>query len=522
MSYTFTDISSTLVTRALKGFADQYSWLQFQTFNMEHLPPPALVNAGPFDIIIGTNCVHATQDRTATMSRLKQLLNPSGFMILSEVTEVVGWYDITYGLLDSWWLDKDGRYPLQPPEVWMQNVKKSGFPSASYSQGPTAELNMQRLLVASMRQDVKLPQRALPRPSLETVVYKSVDGVDIHADICFPQQPPADAMPVALMIHGGGHMTLSRKAVRPAQTSFLLAHGILPVSIDYRLCPEVTILDGPIADTRDALKWIKTDLPVLARARGIVVDTERIVAIGWSSGGHLAMTTAWTSFEAGISPPKAILSFYGPTDFESGDLDVRRAEEYPERTMKMMDIIKSLPKKPVCLTTPYASNTTNEVANASNLQITNYDSDKTDTTGMGWVRPGDPRSELVLSLFKEGNGLPLLLNGLPTPDSTDTIESSWAQAPSADKVAAISPLAHVRRGTYKVPTLVIHGTNDEIVPYQSAVAFTNALSEAGVEAALCTVKGARHIHDVALKAGSERWSETVAPGYEFLFRHVGL
>ncbi|KAL1635043.1 Type I Iterative PKS [Diplodia intermedia] len=498
VSYTFTDISPTLVNHALKKFADQYPWLHFQTWNMEHAPPPALSAAGPFDIVIGTNCVHATADRTATLARLKQLLHPSsGFVVLSEVTDVVDWYDIVYGLLDSWWLDKGGAYALQPPEAWVRCFKRAGFPAVTYSQGPTAALNTQRLLIGSMRTDA-VPQRALPRPVAETMVYKSVDGVDIEADVFWPQNPPASAMGVALMIHGGGHMTLSRKAVRPHQTAFLVANGVLPVSIDYRLCPEVQLVDGPVADTLDAYKWIKAALPGLARRRGVLVDAEQVVVVGWSSGGHLAMTTAWMTSD--VTPPRAVLAFYAPTDFESGDLDRRRAEEYPERSMNMRDIVKALPKR----------------------AITGYDGDgaaATDTTGLGWVRPGDPRSELVLSLFKEGNGLPLLLNGLPSDDEE---EGAWTRWPDAERVAAISPLAQVRRGRYRVPTFVIHGTRDEIVPYASARAFVDALGREGVEGRLLTVQGARHIHDVALRPGSERWEETVAPGYEFLLAHLGL
>ena len=168
------------------------------------------------------------------------------------------------------------------------------------------------------------------------------------------------------MIHGGGHMTLSKKAIRPFQTAFLLAHNVLPVSIDYRLCPEVSLLDGPIADVCDAYAWLRTGLPAVLEGKGISVDVGRIVAIGWSTGGHLAMTTAWKSKEAGLNPPAAILSFYGPTDFESGgtlfpslprglkssanpklDLDVRRAEMYPERRLSMDTIISSLPTKAV-------------------------------------------------------------------------------------------------------------------------------------------------------------------------------
>ena len=113
-------------------------------------------------------------------------------------------------------------------------------------------------------------------------------------------------------------MTLSRKAIRPLQTAFLLAHDVLPVSIDYRLCPETNLIDGPIRDVRDAYAWAQTDLQAVVSGRGIKIDERGIVVIGWSTGGHLAMTTAWTSKEAGLKPPVAILSFYGPTDFESG------------------------------------------------------------------------------------------------------------------------------------------------------------------------------------------------------------
>ena len=113
-------------------------------------------------------------------------------------------------------------------------------------------------------------------------------------------------------------MTLSRKAIRPLQTAFLLAHGVLPISIDYRLCPETNLIDGPITDVCDAYAWVQTKLQAVVKTRGISVDEKRIVVIGWSTGGHLAMTTAWTSKEAGLRPPVAILSFYGPTDFESG------------------------------------------------------------------------------------------------------------------------------------------------------------------------------------------------------------
>ncbi|MCJ1282148.1 hypothetical protein MMC26_001471 [Xylographa opegraphella] len=459
VSYKFTDISPSLVKGAKTKFA-KYPWIEFEPLNLEKDMPAHL--KGRYDIVIGTNCVHATTNKTKTITRLKTILNPQGFIVLSEVTQQIDWYDIVFGLLDGWWLANDGStYPLQPPESWIRSFKEAGFSRISYSQGPNPESNTQRLLVASNNPKVTPPPRAEEkRPTVQTVVYKEVDNTSIKGDIYLPTQASAKAMPIALMIHGGGHMTLSRKAIRPFQTAFLLAHGLLPVSIDYRLCPEINLVDGPIADVCDAYAWVQNDLQDVVRSKSISIDAEKIVVIGWSSGGHLAMSTAWTSKQAGLKPPVAILSFYGPTDFMSGGTT-------------------------------------------------------TDSSHLGWVRPGDPRSELVLSLFKEGHGLPLLLNSIRPPAGT-----AWSTPPPAPLVASISPLAQLRRGTYTTPTFLIHGTEDEIVPFQTAVAFAHALRENGVRGGLAEVKGQRHIHDLKLKEGDAGWEEGVGVGYHFLLEEL--
>lgn len=119
------------------------------------------------------------------------------------------------------------------------------------------------------------------------------------------------------MVHGGGHIMLSRKEVRAKQTQLLLDNGLLPVSIDYRLCPEVNILDGAMTDVCDALQWARHQLPTLKlKCPGLTIDGEKVVVIGWSTGGHLAMTLAWTPKMRSVKPPDAILAFYCPTDLE--------------------------------------------------------------------------------------------------------------------------------------------------------------------------------------------------------------
>jgi acetyl esterase/lipase len=115
-------------------------------------------------------------------------------------------------------------------------------------------------------------------------------------------------------------MTLSRKAIRPIQTQHLLANGLLPVSIDYRLCPEVSLVDGPMTDVYDAYQWTRTTLPRIATQHGFTVNSNKVVIVGWSTGGQLAMSIGWKAKMTSIPPPTAVLSFYAPVDFESGGM----------------------------------------------------------------------------------------------------------------------------------------------------------------------------------------------------------
>lgn len=136
-----------------------------------------------------------------------------------------------------------------------------------------------------------------------------------------------------------------------------------------------------------------------------------------------------------------------------------------------------------------------------------------DSTGLGWVHPNDPRSELVLALFKEGIGLPLLLNGL---SSIQDHSSNQLRYPHPDLIAEISPLAQLQTGRYRTPTFLIHSTKDEIVPFSGAARFADAMANAGVKGGLLKVTGKKHIHDLKLAPGMQEWKEEVQPGYDFL------
>lgn len=200
VSYTFTDISPSLVSKAKKAL-NQYPWMEYTSFDLEKDVPHFLRSR--FDIVIGTNCVHATSDSTATCARLRQTLNPGGIIVLSEVTTIIDWYDISFGLLDGWWLAENRTaYPIRPASAWMNSFAKAGFTSAGFSNSTSRESTSQQLLVACNRQwDVPAPvaqesNESSSQSRVETLVYKEVDGVQVHADVFVPAGGSSTPLPI--------------------------------------------------------------------------------------------------------------------------------------------------------------------------------------------------------------------------------------------------------------------------------------------------------------------------------------
>ena len=144
--------------------------------------------------------------------------------------------------------------------------------------------------------------------------------------------------------------------------------------------------------------------------------------------------------------------------------------------------------------------------------MASYDNEQVE--GMtGWVRPNDPRSAFILRQFVEGHGVQDMLHGL---------YDDWEKPPAEEKVTAASPMARVTNGKYTTPTYLIHGGEDEVIPYNETVAFFDALQASGVESELLTVPGAKHLFDLQSKPGSRQWKDGVGPGYEFLLRKLNV
>lgn len=203
------------------------------------------------------------------------------------------------------------------------------------------------------------------------------------------------------------------------------------------------------------------------------------------------------------------------------ELDKQRFTSLPRPSKSLDDIIAALPSKPV--STPRTHTLTcsfsqiqRSIESESPLTIYQITSSSSsgDTSDLGWVRQGDPRSDLLLAISQQSIALPVLLNGL----TGDRKLADLLTSPSPAMVAAISPLARVRAGQYAVPTFIVHGTEDEVAPFAGAERFAKEMHKQApsVRCELLALPGARHLFDLGLEEGSRQWERLVAPGYIFL------
>jgi SAM-dependent methyltransferase len=197
VEYTFTDISSTMLNAARKKFLQQYPWMDFCILDLERDVPATL--QGKYDIVIGTYVVHATSDVVNSCTRIKSLLRKDGFMVLLEITCIINWFDLVFGLLSGWWSAKDGRsYPLQPAEVWSRYLRDAGFSSYGCTTGSTKESTTQQLIVGSTRQAQTVTRYEVKCYEIETVPYKEVDDLRIQADIYYPTPQYQSSAPMPI------------------------------------------------------------------------------------------------------------------------------------------------------------------------------------------------------------------------------------------------------------------------------------------------------------------------------------
>lgn len=145
-----------------------------------------------------------------------------------------------------------------------------------------------------------------PTIACTTVVYRIIEEDSLTLDLYRPA-PVNSASPGVVVIHGGAWQSGNSKQL-PELNSYLASRGYLVAALNYRLAP-FWRYPAPVEDIQMALSYLKH------HATQFGLDPTRLVLLGRSAGGHLALQVAYTSNEPAI---RGVISFYGPADLYYG------------------------------------------------------------------------------------------------------------------------------------------------------------------------------------------------------------
>lgn len=271
------------------------------------------------------------------------------------------------------------------------------------------------------------------------------------------------------MFHAGGFVLGSTAMIPKRHIDYLVATGFVVIAPEYRLCPQVSLYEGPIQDAKDVYRWCQEKLPteLEQHAAGVAVDVSRIGVMGQSAGGLLALTTGLCA-----NPPRAIVDFYGSKYLSD-----------PSWSQKL----------PVFAHIP-------DQAEEHVAKI--YNGRQAITSGPMFVdgKPllSDPRCAWFIQQVKNGTSISSIV-------------------PDGD-LERVDATAHFGKGF--PPTYFLHGEPDIFVDYKLSIRAHRELEALGVETVMAADE-VGHGFDLQEQGDAELlFSNHVAPALDWLQQHV--
>ena len=182
------------------------------------------------------------------------------------------------------------------------------------------------LLVAAPLPAVAAEPPAIPYTLKNDVTFATIDNEKLQLDLAIPTGEGPH--PCVVCFHGGAWKIGSRKHLSqptrmmdvgtPGKSllDVYVSQGFVAVSVSYRLAP-ASKFPAQIRDAKTAVRFLR------ANAKEYHIDPDRIAALGFSAGGHLAalLGTAEnvTEFEGDLYPEQSsrvqcVVDFFGPAD----------------------------------------------------------------------------------------------------------------------------------------------------------------------------------------------------------------
>ncbi|KAL1604874.1 hypothetical protein SLS60_004414 [Paraconiothyrium brasiliense] len=309
------------------------------------------------------------------------------------------------------------------------------------------------------------------------LAYKQLEnGESVLATVHFP--PSRVPQPYTVAYHGGGFVIGSRAMIPEAQVRHLTEAGVVVVSADYRLCPQLSLYEGPIQDAKDAYLWSRNILPgILKEDFDIKADRSSMLAFGHSAGGLLALHLGTLP-----EPPRAITDFYG-TKYTNDPFWVT-----PLPALAMLPDFDAAYLNKI-FDEPIISNTMTSLEQTASARPT--------TKIVGMPKPD-------LSIVRNA----WLFDGLKRGTHLRAI----VQDGDYKRIDPVSMFSHSFP-----PTFFVHGESDDMVPTSFSEQAYAELLKLGVETGISLAEGKSHGFDAGMDSDDPAFKSVLA-GLDFLIK----
>jgi len=324
---------------------------------------------------------------------------------------------------------------------------------------------IQRERMLKARWSPKLPVPPRVPWERDVTIGSNVDcGEPIWVDIWKPPDGVAPTGLGVIYLHGSGWHFCDKDLRTRRFFSHLAGQGHVMMDVAYTLAPN-TRLRGMVSDVKQAIAWFK------AHHDKYGIDPERIVLMGGSAGGHLAMLSAYTPNDPAFQPEdikvdtsvRAVISLYGPADLtQQHDYLSSSFTRYPSRDTRMGSALLSLFER----------------WGKKRRLVPAYG---------GFVEPH--------------NILPNVIGGTPEEN--------------LEEFQFGSPLYHI--GDHCPATLLFQGTHDFAGMHPDVCRFYQALQEAGVPAILVEFPNTEHAFDILSPSRSPSTQAAIYDVERFLY-----
>ncbi|KAJ5644819.1 polyketide synthase [Penicillium longicatenatum] len=128
-NYTFTDVSPGFFVAAKERFQTQ-SNMEYVALDISKDLSTQGFDGRKYDLVLATNVIHATKSLHESLSNIRQLLDPNGWLLLHELTPTCKWPNYVWGVLPGWWAgqsDNRANEPYVSTERWKRELEAAGF-----------------------------------------------------------------------------------------------------------------------------------------------------------------------------------------------------------------------------------------------------------------------------------------------------------------------------------------------------------------------------------------------------------